>query len=67
MSKIGKFVSLPDRYSDYATFRDNSTGDQYTVLKEDIPKKAKSTRDYAYQVEIWDNNSGNAHSFKEED
>ena len=67
MSKIGRFVSLPNQYSDYGTFKDSKSGDQYTVLKEDMPKKVKEKRDYAYEVEIWENNSGNAHSFKEDD
>ena len=67
MSKIGRFVSLPSQYTDFATFRDNKSGEQYTVLKEDVPKKVKEKGNYAYEVEIWENNSGNAHSFKDED
>lgn len=67
MSKIGKFISLPNRYSDFATFRDNKTGEQYTVTPDDMPEKIKEKRDYAYKVEIWENNSGVAHSFKLED
>lgn len=67
MSKVGKFVAMPTKYSDFATFRDTKTGDQYTVLPEDLPKKPKQNINYAYEVEIWENNSGNAHTFKPED
>lgn len=63
--RVGTIIGLPDAYTRFARIRDKD-GSAYTVEVGEVPATAKIGDDFAYKVEIWSNDSGLAHSLKEE-
>ena len=63
--RVGRFVSLPNQYSQFAQIKDE-LGNAYTVDGAQIPDGADTDDDYAYRVEIWGNDSGLAYDIQED-
>ena len=63
--KLGSITSLPNEFTRYGKITD-SRGNQFTVEENEIPKDAEIGSQYAYSVEIWENDSGIAYDLKEE-
>ncbi len=62
--RIGKLLNLPDEYTRFARIKDND-GVGYTVDPSQLPKDAEEGTEYAYKVEIWENDSGIAYNLEE--
>lgn len=56
--KIGNIVSLPNRFTEWAQIRDKVTGAIYTVSSKLLDKNVQEGDQYAYKVELWENESG---------
>ena len=63
--RIGKIISMPNEYTQYARIREPD-GRSYTVDKGELPKGAKEGSEYAYKVEIYGNDSGLAYNLKDD-
>ena len=56
---VGKIVDIPNNYSSYARVRDEN-GEEYTVHSSEVPESAEDGDSFAYHVDVWQNESGNA-------
>lgn len=54
---VGKIVDVPGSYSAYGRVRDEY-GSEYTVHASEIAEDAEPGDDFAYQVDIWQNEHG---------
>lgn len=63
--RVGTLVSVPSVYSRFGRIVDAS-GASYTVEASQVPEDAQAGDDFAYRVEIWENDSGLAYDLEED-
>ena len=63
--RIGTIIAMPSEYSRFARIKDND-GVGYTLDPSHLPKGAEIDDEFAYSVDIWENDSGLAYNLKEE-
>ena len=63
--RLGTLLSLPNDFSRYGRIKDRD-GTAYTVDPSVIPDGAEVDDQFAYKVEIWENDSGLVYELEED-
>ena len=62
---IGTIVGIPDAYTKFARIHDGN-GSSYTIDPGELPEGADLGDDFAYKLDLWGNDSGLAHSLRDD-
>lgn len=63
--RLGTIIGVPDAYTKFARIKD-ANGSAYTVDPGELPEDAGIDDDFAYRLDLWGNDSGLAHSLRED-